>query len=47
MPKDARSAISSGKVGKWTVEKTKVELVRENWTMGKGYELKYILRKES
>ena len=47
MPKDTRSAISSGKAGKWTLGKAKVELVRENWTMGKGYELKYILRKES
>lgn len=47
MPKDVKSAISSGKAGKWTLEKAKVELVRENWTTGKGYELKYILRKES
>ena len=47
MPKEARSAISSGKSGKWTLGKAKVELVRENWATGKGYELKYILRKES
>ncbi len=47
MPKEVRSAISSGKAGKWTLGKAKVELVRENWATGKGYELKYILRKES
>lgn len=47
MPKDTRSAISSGKAGKWTLGKAKVELVRENWATGKGYELKYILSKES
>lgn len=47
MPKAARSAISSGKAGKWTIGKANVELVRENWATGKGYELKYFLRKES
>ena len=47
MPKDARSAILSGKAGKWTLGKAKVELVRENWATGKGYELKYILKKGS
>jgi hypothetical protein len=46
MSKDARSAISSGKAGKWTIGKAKVELARENWATGKGYELKYILRKD-
>lgn len=46
MPKDARSAISSGKSGKWTLGKAKAELMRENWTTGKGYELRYILKKE-
>jgi hypothetical protein len=47
MPEGAKSAILSGKAGKWTLGKAKVELVRENWATGKGYELKYILRKES
>ena len=41
LPKAVRDAISSGKAGQWTVEKSKVELMRDNWPTGKGYDLHY------
>ena len=43
IPKDERDAILSGIAGEWIIKQTKVELVREDWPTGKGYELKYIL----
>ena len=47
LPKDVRNAISSGKAGQWTIEKSKVELMRDVWPTGRGYELHYIIRKEA
>jgi hypothetical protein len=46
LPKDVSSAITSGKAGKWTVGKGDVELKREDFPTGKGYELHYIIRKK-
>jgi hypothetical protein len=43
IPKDERDAILSGIAGEWIIKQTKVEIVREDWPTGKGYELKYIL----
>lgn len=45
MPKGAETAITQGKSGKWSIGKATVELVREDWGTGKGYDLKYFLRK--
>jgi len=45
MSKEVRNALSSGKAGQWTLGKSKVEITRDEWTTGKGYELHYIIRK--
>lgn len=47
MSKEVRNALSSGKPGQWTIEKSRVEITRDDWTTGKGYELHYIIRKEA
>ncbi len=45
MSKEVKNALSLGKAGQWTIEKSKVEITRDDWTTGKGYELHYTIRK--
>lgn len=45
MPPEAQTAIQNGKAGKWTVGEAKLEVEREDWSTGKGYEMSYILQK--
>ncbi|HEX9927557.1 MAG TPA: hypothetical protein VGB02_03320 [Pyrinomonadaceae bacterium] len=46
LPKDVSSAILSGKAGKWTIGKAQVDLKRENFQTGKGYELHFIIKRK-
>ncbi len=47
MPQEAKNAILAGKAGKWTLGKAQVEVKREDWETGKGYNVHYILRKNT
>jgi hypothetical protein len=47
LPKDVSSAITSGKAGKWTIGKADVELKREDFPTGKGYELHFLIKKKA
>jgi hypothetical protein len=47
LPKDVNSAILSGKAGKWTVGKGELELKRDNFPTGKGYELHFLIKKKA
>jgi hypothetical protein len=42
---DMHCAVENGKAGKWTLGKAKIEVEREDWSTGKGYEMSYIVRK--
>ena len=39
-----REALSQGKSGKWEAGKNRIEIMREDWPTGKGYEVKFIIR---
>lgn len=41
---DIRKALSQGEPGKWEAGKNRVEVVREDWPTGKGYEVKFIIK---
>lgn len=45
LPNDVSNAILSGETGKWTVENFTLEITRDDWATGKGYEIHYILGK--
>lgn len=47
LPKDVSSAILSGKAGKWTVSKAELELKRDDFPTGKGYELHFLIKKKA
>lgn len=46
LPDDVSNAIISGKTGKWNVEHFTLEITRDDWATGKGYEIQYILTKK-
>jgi hypothetical protein len=45
MPKEAKSAITSGRAGQWQIGKAEAKVVLEMYPTGRGYELRYVLRK--
>lgn len=44
LPKTAEQAITVGKPWKGTVKAATLDLTRDDWTTGKGYELKFRVR---
>lgn len=46
LPSTIRDSILAGKSGAWDVGGSSVELKREDWATGKGYELRLILKKQ-
>jgi hypothetical protein len=44
LPKAAEQAIMAGKPWRGTVKASTLELTREDWPTGKGYDLKFLVR---
>ena len=44
LPKPAEQAIAAGKPWRGTVKAATLELTREDWSTGKGYDLKFLVR---
>lgn len=38
------AALLAGQPGKWKAGKSRIEVIREDWPTGKGYEVKFIIR---
>lgn len=44
LPDEIFDALMLGKSGKWRVGKNRVEILREEWPSGRGYEIKFLIR---
>jgi len=43
-PDEIFDALILGKSGKWRVGKNRIEILREEWPSGRGYEIKFLIR---
>jgi len=44
LPSETVTALLVGRSGKWKVGQGRIEVIREDWSTGKGYEVKFLIK---